>query len=35
MLRTNKWITDALGAQDAQAESEPGEEGDDDIEQAS
>ncbi|MFZ0190671.1 MAG: hypothetical protein WAL72_27445 [Streptosporangiaceae bacterium] len=31
----NKRITDALGAQDAQIESEPGDEGDDDIEQAS
>ena len=31
----NKRITDAFGAQDAQTESEPGEEGDDDIEHAS
>ena len=31
----DKRITDALGAQDAQIESEPGDEGDDDIEQAS
>jgi hypothetical protein len=30
----NKRITDALGAQDAQIKSEPGDEGDDDIEQA-
>jgi hypothetical protein len=31
----DKRITNALGAQDAQPESEPGDEGDDDIEQAS
>jgi hypothetical protein len=31
----NKRITDTLGAQDAQTESEPGDEGDDDIEKAS
>ena len=30
----NKRITDALGAQDTQAEPEPGDEGDDDSEQA-
>lgn len=31
----NKRITDALGIQDTQPESEPGDEGDDDSEQAS
>ncbi len=31
----NKRITDALGAQDTQPESEPGDEGDDDSAQAS
>ena len=31
----NQRITDALGVQDTQSESEPGDEGDDDIEQAS
>ena len=31
----NKRITDALGTQDAEPESEPGDEGDDDSEQAS
>ena len=31
----NKRITDALGVQDTGPESEPGDEGDDDIEQAS
>ena len=31
----NKWITDALGAQDTQPGSEPDDEGDDDSGQAS